>query len=92
MSELIERITETAKSYADSTQLCSVLATPVEWQDMLDGIKQLHDIVEIGSQLAGHVTRSTALSMPFDRDVLRYCANKFHEHKRAAEKKGDDDE
>lgn len=43
---------------------------------------KLREVVRIGKELAGHVTRPIALAMPFDRDVLRYWAQKFHDAER----------
>ena len=54
-----------------------------ETRALCDEIERLRELARIGEELAGHITRPVALSMPFDRDVLRHWANRFHEAKRA---------
>lgn len=50
------------------------------WAD--SKITTLQRLIVIATELAGHVNRPIALSMPFDRDVLRHWAIKFLETKR----------
>ena len=43
---------------------------------------ELLEVIKIGEQLAGHVTRAFVNDQPLDRDVMRHWANRFHEAKR----------
>ena len=54
-------------------------------EDAADEIERLNRLIDIATELAGHVNRPIALGREFDRKVLQYWTRKFFEAKRDGE-------